>query len=76
MDAILSVDYKAWVCATCLVGVNNFIDSSRAIKSRGLSETRKIVADRDVGIPQTKMNRLVLFVIRIGKIDGRGFVKG
>ena len=51
MDTVLSVDDKVGIGTTCLVGVNNFIDASRAIKSRGLSETRKIVADRDVGIP-------------------------
>ena len=75
MDTILSVDNKVRVCATCLVCVNDFVDASRAIKSRGLSEARKIIADRDIGIPQTKMDRLVLFVICVRKIDGRRFVK-
>jgi hypothetical protein len=75
MDTVLSVDNKAWIRATCLVGVNNFVDSSRAIKLCGLSETRKIVTDWDIGIVQMKMDGLVLFVICVRKIDGRGFVK-
>ena len=75
MDTILSVDNKARIGATCLVCVNNFVDASRAIKSCGLSETGKIVADRDIGITQVKMDGLVLFVICVRKIDGRRFVK-
>ena len=58
-----------------LVGVNDFVDASRAIKSCGLSETGKIIADRDIGITQVEMDRLVLFVICVRKIDRRRSVK-
>jgi len=76
MDAILRVDDKAWVRATRLVRVNDLIDAGRAIKSRGFSEPGKIVMDRNLGIAQAEMNGLILFVIRVRKIDGRGSVKG
>ena len=75
MDAILRVDDKARVCAARLVRVNDFVDPGRAIKPRRLAEAGKIVADRDVGIMQPKMNGLILFVIGVGKIDGRGLSK-
>ena len=75
MDAILRVDDKAWVCAACLVRVNDFIYASRTIKARRFSEPGKIVMDRDVGIMQPKMNGLILFVVCVGKIDRRRFVK-
>ena len=76
MDTILSVDHKARVCATRLVRVNDFIDASRAIESRRLPETGEIITDRRVGVAQAQMNRLILFVIRVRKIDGRRSVKG
>jgi hypothetical protein len=76
MDAILGVDNEAWVGATRLVRVNDFIDAGRAIKPRGFAETGKIVANGDVWITQTEVNSLILFVIGVRKIDGRGFVKG
>jgi hypothetical protein len=55
MDTILRVDDKARVCATGLVRVNDLIDAGWAIKPRGLSEPRKIVTDRNVGIAQAEM---------------------
>ena len=76
MDAILRVDDKARVCATGLARVNDLVDAGWAIKPRGLSKPRKIVTDRNVGIVQAEMNRLILFMIRVGEIDRRGSVKG
>jgi hypothetical protein len=75
VDAILRVDDKAWVCSACLVRVNDFIYASRAIEARRFSEAGKIVTDRDVGIRQPKMNGLILFIICVGKINRRRFVK-
>jgi hypothetical protein len=69
MDTILGVYDKAWICAGCFVGVSHLVDPSWAVKPCGLSETWKVIADRNVGITQMKMNGLVLFVVCIRKVD-------
>src|SRR5271170_895984 len=75
VDTVLRVDDKAWVCVTCLVRVNNFVDASWAEEARGFPEPGQIVTDGDVRIMQPKMNGLILFVVGVGKIDGRRFVE-
>ena len=69
MDAILGVYDKAGVCASNFVRVSHLIDACWAVESCRLSEMRKVVADRNVRVPQMKMNWLVLFVMGIGKVD-------
>ena len=69
MDTILSVDNEPRARMSRLVRVRHLVDPGWTIKSRGLSVTGKIVADRRVRIMQAKMDRLVLFVVGVGKID-------
>ena len=75
VDTILRVDDKAWICAGYLVRVNDFVYSSRTVKARRFSKPRKIITNRYVGIVQSKVNGLILFMICVGKIDGRWCVE-
>ena len=75
VDAVLRVDDKARVCMTCRVRVNNFVDASWAVEARWFPKPGQIVTDGNVRIMQPKMNGLILFVVGIGKIDRRRFVK-
>ena len=75
MDAILGVDDEAGLRASCLVGVDHLVNAGWTIESRRLAVARKIVADRGVGIVQAKMDRLILFMVGVGKKNRRCFVK-
>ena len=69
MDAILGVDDEPGLRAFCLVRVDHLVNAGWTIESRRLSVARKIVADRGVRVMQAKMDRLILFMVGIGKIN-------
>ena len=54
----------------------DFIDAGGAVERRGLAVAREVVADRDVGIGEDEVDRLVLVVREVGEIDRGGAVEG
>ena len=56
--------------------VGDFVDAGGAIERRGLAVAREVVADRDGGIAEDEVDRLVLVVGEVGEVDRGGAVEG
>src|SRR3984957_4866102 len=67
MDAVLRVDDEARILARRFVAIDDFIDAGRQMEPRRLAKLGQVDADGNRRVLQAQMDRLILFVIGVGK---------
>ncbi len=72
MHAVLRIDLEAFVA---VVFSHDLIHASRAITLRRLIVHRQVLLQRDAGVFQRQVNRLIFFVVGVGDKHGRQLVK-
>ena len=64
MHAILRVDHKARIGFGLGIGIDDLIDTRRAIKPRRFAIERQIAINRHGGISELQMRRLIFLMVR------------
>src|SRR3546814_2028357 len=74
VDAVLGVDDETGIGAVRVA--HHLVDARRAVALGRLVVERQVVADRNRGVPQLEVRRLVLLVVRVRQVDRGEPVEG